>query len=83
MNNLGFLYDHGLGVTKDYTQARQWYEKSAAAGNPMAIANLGLYYANGWGGPKDAAQARNLWEKAAAAGNDQAKEALKKLNGKK
>jgi hypothetical protein len=34
-------------------------------------------------GPKDAAQARSLWEKAAAAGNDQAKEALKKLNGKK
>jgi TPR repeat protein len=49
----------------------------------MAIANLGPYYANGCGGPKDAAQARNLWEKAAAAGNDQAKEALKKLNGKK
>jgi TPR repeat protein len=49
----------------------------------MIAANLGLYYANGWGGPKDAAQARNLWEKAAAAGNDQAKEALKKLNGKK
>ncbi|MGD0418660.1 MAG: SEL1-like repeat protein [Xanthobacteraceae bacterium] len=49
----------------------------------MIAANLGLYYANGWGGPKDAAQARNLWEKAAAAGNDQAKEALKKLNGKR
>jgi TPR repeat protein len=83
MNNLGVLYGNGWGVTKDYTQARQWYEKSAAAGNPMPTANLAGYYANGLGGPKDAVQARSLWEKAAAACNDQAKEALKKLNGKK
>ena len=36
MNNLGVMYGTGMGVTKDLTQARQWYEKAAAAGNELA-----------------------------------------------
>ncbi len=32
MYGLATLYEHGLGVTQDYQQARLWYEKAAAAG---------------------------------------------------
>jgi hypothetical protein len=32
MNSLGIVYEIGLGVPKDYTQARRWFEKAAAAG---------------------------------------------------
>jgi TPR repeat protein len=36
MYNLGYLYQHGQGVTRDYRQARQWYQKAAEAGNADA-----------------------------------------------
>jgi len=36
MNNLGNLYAQGLGVARDYEQARRWYEKAAAAGDALA-----------------------------------------------
>lgn len=32
MNNLGYLYEHGMGVTHDYAKARQWYALSAEQG---------------------------------------------------
>lgn len=31
-NNLGYFYNHGMGVPEDYAQARYWYEKSAQQG---------------------------------------------------
>ena len=31
MNNIGFLYENGLGVKKDLSKAQEWYDKSAAA----------------------------------------------------
>ena len=36
MYNLGQLYEKGWGVTRDYTQAREWYQKAADVGNPNA-----------------------------------------------
>jgi len=27
-SNLGYMYDNGLGVPQDYTQARDWYLKA-------------------------------------------------------
>ena len=33
MRNLGVLYENGWGGTKDYTAARQWFEKAVAAGH--------------------------------------------------
>ena len=33
MRKLGFMYDRGIGVPKDYVMARQWYEKAAAGGD--------------------------------------------------
>ena len=36
MNSLGNLYYNGQGITQDDTQARQWYQKAAEAGNADA-----------------------------------------------
>ena len=33
---LGFLYELGLGVPKNYKEALSWYEKAANQGNPYA-----------------------------------------------
>ena len=65
---LGFLYDKGQGVPKDYAQAASWWRKAADQGNAGAQYNLGLLYANGQGVPKDYAQAASLYRKAADQG---------------
>lgn len=40
MNNLGYVYEHGLGVTQDYRKARLWYSMSAQHGVEAAIQHL-------------------------------------------
>jgi len=68
-NVLGGLYLQGWGVDKDYNQAREWFEKSAAQVNPMGCYNLGGMYANGIGVEQDCDKARELVQKPAEAGN--------------
>jgi TPR repeat protein len=63
MTNLGWLYEHGQGVTQDYVKARELYEKSIDMGDSIAMFNLGLLYLNGQG------VARELYEKAADRGD--------------
>lgn len=41
MNNLGHLYQHGLGVVKNMAKSFELYEQSANAGNTLAMKNLG------------------------------------------
>jgi Sel1 repeat len=41
-NYLAWLYWNGWGVTQDYRQTRQWYQKAAAAGNPIAVDKLAV-----------------------------------------
>ena len=53
---------------QDYQQARQWYEKPAAAGIGKAMNNLGWLYQSGHGVKQDCQQACLWYEKAAAAG---------------
>ena len=55
--------------SKDYAEARKWYEKAAAAGNAFAMNGLGLIYLNGYGVALDYVEARKWYEKAAATGN--------------
>ncbi len=52
-NFLGVHYLLGLGVKRDFTLARKWYEKAAIAGHPDAQRNLGLMYEAGRGMPRD------------------------------
>ena len=52
---------------KDYVQARQLFEKAAAAGSSAALNGLGSLYQSGNGAPQDYGQALNWYQKAAAA----------------
>ena len=63
---LGELYASGLGVSQDYTKAREWYEQAAAQGSAMAQVNLGALYLKGQGVPQDYGKARQWFEKAVA-----------------
>ena len=53
MAGLGWLYQSGRGVPRDYATAREWYEKAAAKGNGAGMANLGWLYRDGLGVPRD------------------------------
>jgi uncharacterized protein len=53
-------------------EAKRWFEKAAAAGEPSAMFRLGLLYGNGNGVKQDYAEAKRWFEKAAAAGFDTA-----------
>ena len=45
---LGLMYQSGWSVAQDYTQARQWYEKSAAVRMPpLAFIHVSTACANG------------------------------------
>ncbi|HEV7220101.1 MAG: protein kinase [Terriglobales bacterium] len=56
-NQLGNLYQSGLGVTKDDAQAAQWFRKAADQGLPVAQFNLAWMYRSGLGVGKDYGQA--------------------------
>ena len=54
MDLLGVWYGHGSnGLSKDMAQARAWYGRSAAAGNPMGMASYGEYLLFGLGGSNE------------------------------
>jgi TPR repeat protein len=63
--NLGYCYDDGRGVEKDYAEAVKWYRKAAAQNFAPAQFNLGYCYANGQGVRKDKAEAVKWYRKAA------------------
>ena len=46
---LGYLYEHGRGVTQDYILAVHWYTCAAEQGHPTAQYLLGLMYDKGHG----------------------------------
>ena len=63
--DLGFCYDDGRGVEKDYGEAVKWYRKAAEQGHAPAQFNLGYCYANGQGVRKDKEEAVKWYRKAA------------------
>jgi TPR repeat protein len=44
MNNLGYLYEHGKGVIKNLSTARQCYRNAASQGDSLGMYNLGRTY---------------------------------------
>ncbi|MGO9741139.1 MAG: hypothetical protein ACLPN5_06425, partial [Roseiarcus sp.] len=66
---VGLLYWEGLGTAQDFTKAREWSEKGAAARDAMSMGNLGILYDGGHGVPQDYATAREWYERGAAAGD--------------
>src|SRR5262249_36611089 len=68
MRILGILYYNGEGVARDYTKAREWWEKAANKGDASAMSNLGSLYLGGQGVTQDSAKALELFRKAADKG---------------
>jgi TPR repeat protein len=68
-NKLGYLYERGLGVSKNTEVAFSWYQKSAESGLSSAQNNVGLCLLNGIGTAPNAAEARKWFELAVAQNN--------------
>ncbi len=62
---VGEIFERGLGVPPDYTQAAQWYQRAAEAGNSRAQVNLGHLYERGLGVAANYATALRWYRRAA------------------
>ena len=68
MSNLGWVYEHGIGVlTKDDVMDREWYWKATELNCGPAINNLGFLLLEG-GGAADPETALAVFERGAAFG---------------
>jgi hypothetical protein len=81
--NIGDLYYNGNAVTRDYAQAKIWYEKAAAAGSGYAMYSIGYLYYYGYGVTQDHAQAKIWYEKACNVGIEDACKGLDSLSVEK
>ena len=53
MLNIAFLYEEGISVKQDLTEAARWTQKAAELGNPYAQMDLADMYEKGLGVPQD------------------------------
>jgi TPR repeat protein len=67
---VGYLFQHGLGVPQGYKLAMQWYQKAAKNGNTDAQFNIGYMYRHGLGVPRNYKLAMEWYQKAASNGNN-------------
>lgn len=77
--NLGLLYDHGRGLSKDKGEALRWYRRAAMQGDTFAQNALGDNYWEGTGVPKDDSEAIWWWQLAADKGFAPAQHSLGKI----
>lgn len=64
-NNIGYLYEQGLGVGQSYPEAMNWYKKAAAQNLPQAQFNIGTLYSYGYGVEKNPREAVGWFRQAA------------------
>ena len=64
MGNLGYMYDEGHGVGRDYGEAVRWYRQAAERGLASAMNNLGTMYHNGTGVRRNRALATTWYRRA-------------------
>lgn len=76
MNDTGFAYSQGVGVTQDDELATYWYRKGAESGDDVAQKNYGLRLFNGLGTKRDLVKAVNMFRLAAEYGNSDAQNNL-------
>jgi len=62
---LAKLHERGIGVPRDFTEARAWTERAANGGNVKAMHDLAVFFADGEGGPQSYAAAAEWFRKAA------------------
>ncbi|HEY5808784.1 MAG TPA: caspase family protein [Povalibacter sp.] len=70
MTNVGEIYERGMGVEPNYTEAAVWYQKAADKNYSRAIFNLGTLYEQGLGVPQDQLKALNLYRQASGIPED-------------
>jgi TPR repeat protein len=75
------MYEHGLGVGKDYKKALEWFRKAADQGYAVAQCNLGFMYANGFGVEKNDEKALEWCRKAAEQEDPAAQRILRSMPG--
>jgi hypothetical protein len=68
MNTLGWMYQEGIGVTKDFHEAIRWYKKAVNAGDGLGMTSLGWMYFKGLGVTQDYFEAIKLFKMAAEKG---------------
>jgi uncharacterized protein len=67
--NVGVMYEEGLGVPIDYTEAVGWLLQAAEQGNSEAKNHLGFLYLYGRGVSQDYVSAHMWFDLAASEGN--------------
>ena len=73
---LGFMYDHGEGVSENDAEAVKWYRKAADQGLARGQYNLGVMYYNGDGVPENHVRAYVWLSMAKTQGYESAKKAV-------
>ena len=63
---LGYMYQYGLGVPRDYVLAASWLHQAAERGEPTGQFLLGLLFDKGYSVPLDGMEAE-VWFNLAAA----------------
>jgi TPR repeat protein len=69
MLNIGMLYEQGVGASRNFTKALEWYEKAALAGEKEGYFRLGMCYEIGMGTTSDLTKAVASYEKAVEMGS--------------
>jgi hypothetical protein len=67
-SSLGFLYNYGHGVERNYREALKWYRKAAEQGFAPAQYHLGFLYTKGLGVTQDYVKAHMWFELGAVGG---------------
>ncbi|CAN8138737.1 SPOR domain-containing protein [uncultured Thiomicrorhabdus sp.] len=75
-SNLGLLYDLGLGIEQNLSEAQNWYQKAAKQRDTNAQYNLGVIYFQGKGVVSDFSKARKWFLKSAQKGHANAQNNL-------
>lgn len=68
-NNLGAMYEKGIGVKKSDQQAAYWYRRAADQGEPLAQHSLGVMYLQERGVEHDPARGAGWLERSATKGH--------------
>jgi TPR repeat protein len=64
-NNVGYMYEEGLGVPQNYLIAMNWYRQAADNELAQAQHNMGMLYHHGYGVAKNLIEAFRWFKKAA------------------
>ena len=81
--SVGWMYNLGLGVDRDFAEALWRYKLAGAQGYPEASVHIAQCYECGLGVPKNKVEAMYWYRRAQAAGHPCAAAAAKKLNARK